>query len=426
MGRSSWTAARSRPRALARNERFGYRFPVSALTPKSKKDEIWREKQRLEDEARAAGRRAVVLERELDTLRNELERARERASFAEKVADELREQSERLALLTRFTRDLSSFDQEGVFRACLERIPYLVGARNASLYIYDSKKHHLVLKQKTHDRPIDTLVDLTLVPASLMAQAVRTRSLLLIDDLGSYRRDDGTELARPNKERYRTRSCIVAPLVAGDEVLGVINLADRFDESPFDKNTDLEVVQQAADLVAMSLRNSRLFEELQRSTRTDSLTGFLNHRATVERLDNEAKRARRYGHALALTIVDLDKFSLVNANYGHAAGDVVLEQSAKLIRGNVRDVDICGRTGGDELAVILPEQHLAGALVVAERLARIFADQRFRLGEVLVETRATVGVVQLAKDESASEALQRTKMAIEQARREGKTVGVKS
>lgn len=400
---------------------------MGALTPKSKKDEIWKEKERLEDEARAAARRAVVLEKELETLRKELERSRERAAFAEKVAEDLRSQSERLTILARFTRDLASFDQEGVFRACVERIPYLARARYASLYAYDAKRNHLVLKQHSHNRPIDPLVDLSLVPASLMAQAVRTHSLLLIDDLSGFRREDGTEVQRPNRDRYRTRSCIVAPLVAGDEVLGVLNLADRFDEVPFD-NSDRDIVRQATDLVGMSLRNARLFEEVQRATRTDSLTGFFNHRATLERLDLEAKRARRYGHGLCLLLLDLDRFALVNANHGHAGGDLALDQAAKLIRANVRDVDICGRTGGDEFAVILPEQQVPGALQLGERLVRAFSDQRFRVGEApdaLVECKATVGIIVLTQDESASEARERAKEAIEQARREGKPLHAK-
>jgi diguanylate cyclase (GGDEF)-like protein len=255
---------------------------------------------------------------------------------------------------------------------------------------------------------------------------VRTRAILIIDDLAGYRRDDGTEVARPNKDRYRTRSCIVAPLVAGDEVVGVLNLADRLDERPFNKNSDLEILSQAADLVAMSLRNARLFDELEHANRTDSLTGFLNHRAALERLENEAKRARRYGHGLSLVLVEFDQFALVNANHGFAAGEFVLEQSAKLIRSNVRDVDICGRTDRDEFAVILPEQHVKGAVVVGERLERIFKVQQFRVGETIIAATATVGVVQLNQNESASEALQRAKDAIDGARRDGKSLGVKS
>src|SRR5262249_7892821 len=152
------------------------------------------------------------LERELATVRHELDRLKERGEFAEKLKDELRASSEKLALLTRLTRDLASFDQEGVLRTCVERIPYLVGARTASLYLYDGSKKLLPLKQHTHDRPIDPIVDVEKSPASLMVQAVRAKALLLISDLADFKRDDGTTPARPHKDRYHTRSCMVAPL----------------------------------------------------------------------------------------------------------------------------------------------------------------------------------------------------------------------
>jgi len=396
------------------------------LTNRSRKDEIWKEKERLEEATREHVARIAILEKELEAARQQLERLRDRSEFSEKLKDELRASSEKLDMLARLTRDLASFDQDGVLRTCVERIPYLVGARTASLYLYDPVKKLLTLKQHTHNRPIDPLVDIEKAPASLMAQAVRTRSLLLIDDLAEFRRDDGSTPERPHKDRYRTRSCIVAPLVAGGEALGVLNLADRFDDRPFDRNADLELVRQAADVLAVSLRNARLFDDVQRASRTDSLTGLLNHRALVERLDIESKRAKRYGGDLALVLVDIDRFAMLNANHGHQAGDAVLEQASKLVRLNVRDVDIVGRTGGDEFAVVLPEQNLKGALVVGERLARIFRDQRFRVGEQLVEASATIGIVQLATGESASEALVRTKDAVSGARREGRAVGIKS
>jgi diguanylate cyclase (GGDEF)-like protein len=396
------------------------------LTPRSKKDDIWREKERLEAEARRTNLRITSLEKQLEALENELERAKERGDFVEKLKDELRASSERLGILARLTRDLASFDQDGVLRTCVERIPYLVGARTASLYLYDPQKRVLTLKQHTHDRPIDAVVDIEKAPASLMAQVIHTKALLFVDDLANWEREDGTAPVRPNRDRYRTESCIVAPLVAGGEVLGVLNLADRFDERPFDSNADLDLVRQTADVLAVSLRNARLFEEVQRAARTDSLTGLISHKALVERLDIESKRAKRYKHDLSLVLVNLDRFALLTANHGHEAGDAILEQAAKLVRQNVRDVDIVGRTGGDEFAVILPEQNLNGARVVGERLVQRFRDQRFRVGAALVEATATIGIVQVASGEGASEALVRTKDAVQGARREGRALGIKS
>lgn len=398
---------------------------MSPVTPRSKKDAIWREKERLEREISEERRRSLVLEKRLEAQGRDLDRLRQRAELAEGLKDELRASSEKLAILARLSKDLASFDQDGVLDACVKRIPYMVGARYASLYLLDPAHATLTLKQHTHGRAIDPVVDLAKAPTSLMALAVKARSLLKVEDLAAYRHPEAGSPLRPNKDRYRTASCIVAPLVAGGDVLGVLNLADRFDERPF-SDADLELVRQAADLLAVSLRNAKLFDEVARHAQSDSLTGLLNHAAVFTRLEVEVKRAQRYQHPMGLCLVDLDRFALVNANHGHAAGDAVLIQASRLVRGNVRDVDIPGRWGGDQFVVILPEQNLSGSLVVAERLARLFHDHRFRAGEAIIEVKATIGVAQHAAGRGPTELLRLAEEAVRAARREGRAVGSKS
>jgi two-component system cell cycle response regulator len=114
----------------------------------------------------------------------------------------------------------------------------------------------------------------------------------------------------------------------------------------------------------------RVQKELEERSVTDGLTGLKNRRFLDERLAEEFKRAQRYADPVSLIMVDLDHFKQVNDRYGHPAGDVVLRGAASLIRGSIRDPDICARYGGEEFAVILPKTHLSGALVVAERIWR--------------------------------------------------------
>jgi diguanylate cyclase (GGDEF)-like protein len=394
------------------------------VSQRSTKDAIWREKERIGRELAEERRRGAVLERRLEEKTGELVRLKARAELAETLRDEIRSGSEKLAILARLSKDLASFDHEGVLDTCVKRIPYIAGARYASLYLLDEKTGSLTLKHHTHDRPIDAQVDLQKAPSTLMALAVRSKGLLKVEDLKDYRDPEVGEPARPHKERYRTRSCIIVPLVERGHVLGVLNLADRLDERPF-TDQDVELVKQAADLLAVSLRNARLFEELERAAQTDSLTGLLSHAAVFSRLEIEVKRATRYTHPLGICLVDLDRFALVNANHGHATGDAVLATVAKLVKGNVRDVDIAGRFGGDEFLVILPEQTLKGSLVVAERLSRLLSDHRFRADDRDIQVPATLGVVQHATGRGASELIRLAEEALRGARREGRAVGSK-
>lgn len=106
---------------------------------------------------------------------------------------------------------------------------------------------------------------------------------------------------------------------------------------------------------------------LERLAREDSLTGLANRRHFMEILERELERSDRYGHPLALIMLDLDHFKAVNDNHGHAAGDRVLCEAARALRTVCRDVDLAARLGGEELAILLPETDAAGARIVAER-----------------------------------------------------------
>lgn len=111
-----------------------------------------------------------------------------------------------------------------------------------------------------------------------------------------------------------------------------------------------------------------LLEQLKAQASKDYLTGLSNRRHFMERGENELALARRYDHALSLLMIDIDHFKNINDSHGHKVGDSVLQQLADILRSSFRSVDIIGRIGGEEFAVLLPETAIQEALEVAERL----------------------------------------------------------
>ena len=111
-----------------------------------------------------------------------------------------------------------------------------------------------------------------------------------------------------------------------------------------------------------------LLTKLGLQARQDYLTGLNNRGYFMELAEREIKKASRYGHNFTILMLDIDNFKLINDTYGHKAGDRVLVTLADIFRKTLRVVDIEGRIGGEEFAILLPETDREGAVIVAERL----------------------------------------------------------
>ena len=101
---------------------------------------------------------------------------------------------------------------------------------------------------------------------------------------------------------------------------------------------------------------------------TDTLTQINNRRYFMQRAVEEVNRESRNNQPLVLLMMDLDHFKKINDSYGHAVGDVVLQQVAAVLKSNLREIDILGRIGGEEFAMLLPNTLLEEAVLLAERL----------------------------------------------------------
>jgi diguanylate cyclase (GGDEF)-like protein/PAS domain S-box-containing protein len=158
--------------------------------------------------------------------------------------------------------------------------------------------------------------------------------------------------------------------------------------------------------------------ELLRLSRTDRLTQLWSRGYWEERLHEEFMRAQRFGEPVALVMFDIDHFKRINDTHGHPTGDEAIRQVARLLRECSREIDICGRYGGEEFAVILPGTQNAGAFHFCERLReRIGAASIAAPQKQVVTFTASFGVAELGEEtvdammwlEQADQALYRAK-----------------
>jgi diguanylate cyclase (GGDEF)-like protein len=179
----------------------------------------------------------------------------------------------------------------------------------------------------------------------------------------------------------------------------------------------------AASLSAMRANRARnaLLAELRRASTTDELTQLPNRRQFLARLAEELARAHRHGAPLAVAILDIDHFKRINDTYGHAAGDLVLVETAAVLRAATRAEESIGRIGGEEFAVVMPATSVHAARRACERLRAAQNGRTFTLpsgDEVHVTLSGGVAIAQ--PGEPIQQLMARADHALYQAKRQGR------
>ena len=183
-----------------------------------------------------------------------------------------------------------------------------------------------------------------------------------------------------------------------------------------------ELKQREAALQEQIALSETLARQLRERADTDALTGTMSRRAFLEGAAEELQRTRRYGHTLCLAMLDIDAFKGVNDDRGHAAGDQVLARVAAVCLTQLRaGTDHCGRLGGEEFAILMPETDLAGATSVAERLLAGIRELRFEAAGQVFGVSASVGVAALnAADDGIAALMARADAALYRAKQAGR------
>jgi len=222
---------------------------------------------------------------------------------------------------------------------------------------------------------------------SLAAMAIKNRHYL------PYRGDYDARSQTVFTRRVPLRgmeSLLVIPLVVREDAIGTIVLAaKRKDAFGHGIRPTLEVL---ANQLAVALSNAAAVKRLEELATTDGLTGCLNKRTFLEKLDEKLRSAQRFHKPLSLIVTDIDHFKSVNDTYGHATGDVVIKELGRILRACKRDTDVVARFGGEEFCILLEETETDGAILFAERVREELAKAVFQTELGKLSVKASLGV----------------------------------
>lgn len=140
----------------------------------------------------------------------------------------------------------------------------------------------------------------------------------------------------------------------------------------------------------LGLKRALLYKEVQELTITDTLTQVFTRRYFMERFNEEIQRAKKFKHKFSFLMIDVDRFKEFNDHYGHLVGDAILREVSKAVKESIRQIDLIGRYGGEEISIVLSETDKDQARFAAERIRRSIESRHIKAYDE--ELRATVSI----------------------------------
>ena len=192
---------------------------------------------------------------------------------------------------------------------------------------------------------------------------------------GIFKENDVRGLSGEARLYRQAQSSFSVPLISHGQPLGLLVLFSQ--QKDFFARTDRQPLESVADIFSSAIQNANYVERVKQLAFLDGLTGIFNRRYLETRLTEEIERSKRYDTILSVVMVDVDRFKLLNDEFGHLLGDEVLRQVSSLLSERLRKSDVVCRYGGEEFVALLPQTTTEQALLVAEKLRRAVAEWRF-------------------------------------------------
>jgi two-component system cell cycle response regulator len=342
---------------------------------------------------------------------------------------DLQETNHDLEVTLDITRAVSStLSAIEIMHIIVEKVAEITDANRCSLILVDeSKGFGYVLATLENPNIHDLKIKLEKYPE--IVQVVETKETLIVNDLADNPMMDDVRFFVKD---YKAESVLVVPIVWNDEVLGTLFIRAKRSAKSFSQK-EINFCQVVANSSYNALKHARMFstvvkekDHLRILAITDQLTGVFNHSYFYTRLEDEFRRAERYGLPISCIMIDVDNFKQINDNYGHRKGDIVLKEVAQSIKRTIRKSDLVARYGGEEFAAILPHTDLAGGVNEAERIRKMVESLVFE--DISKEDYVTVslGVATFPSDgiANAEDIIAKADNALYKAKNRGKNITI--
>lgn len=315
----------------------------------------------------------------------------------------LRQRVNELKALNEIAKALNSIlDPKEIFNVIIHKITDLVKAEAWSVLLIDENTGELVFEAAA-GQAADKLKGLRIKIGQGIAGWVAQKgtSLIVPDVSQDPRFFSGVD----KKTKFRTKSVLCVPLKSREKVVGVVEVINKVGGENFDQD-DLNIFETMVEHATIALQNASLYQQIEHIAIIDDLTKLYNTRFCNQYLDNLFLRTKLDSNSISLIFLDIDRFKLVNDNFGHLVGSETLRAVGERIKKSVRKDDVCVRFGGDEYIVILSRTTKKAAMVIAESIRQEISKNSFPTPDnQTFNLTVTVGVASFPEDAGNKEEL---------------------
>ena len=315
----------------------------------------------------------------------------------------LRRRNDELETMVELGKALTvTLDLNAVLNAVMTSVCQTIKASTWSLLLLDERSQELTFEVVVSPAA-ERLKGKRLPAGQGVAGWVATHGQALL--LPNVQQDERFNLEYDKDNLFVTRSIACVPLRSAENIIGVIELINPFEEGFVDD--DLLLLSTIADFAAIAIENARNYQRIQQLVITDDLTGLYNSRHMSKLIEIEVERACRYKKDLSLVFIDLDFFKTVNDTRGHLLGSLLLSEFGDFLRKKIRKIDFAARYGGDEFVLVLPETSKAGALILCNHILDCLRQHHFLSSTGLPPTQLTAsfGIATFPEDATCKDEL---------------------
>ncbi len=279
----------------------------------------------------------------------------------------IRKKADQFEMLYKISKIIDSFpENQKIYDAVTEIIGIHFQVTNCLILEYDDKKELLEIKAQYNETNPITFSELK-KGEGISGIAFALEKNIICSDLSK-----NETMRKQIIADIKFEAIAAIPILINKKTFGVLVLIN---DQPYDMNKDVvDFISIITARLSKVIENNKLYYQIAWLSKTDTMTGLYSHDLFYDIISKESSRATRHNKKMEIIIIDIDRFKVVNDDYGHVVGDEVIKKVSQIIKNSIREEDFASRYGGEEFAILATDSECMSGVNIAKRILNMLEE----------------------------------------------------